>query len=108
MLRKTKLALAAALILGAAGAAQAANDNQSDPTRGFAYGPMGQRVGGSAVNPIHHLSTRGKAHHAAPAEGAYAFAPGMSSGGSCEQRFKSFDPATGTYMGLDGARHPCK
>jgi hypothetical protein len=25
----------------------------------------------------------------------------------CETRFHSFDPATGTYMGFDGIRHPC-
>jgi hypothetical protein len=25
----------------------------------------------------------------------------------CAQRFHSFDPATGTYIGRDGARHPC-
>jgi hypothetical protein len=58
MLRKSKLAIAAALLLGAASAAQAANDNQSDPTRGFPYGPEGQKMGGKAVNPVHHLSTR--------------------------------------------------
>jgi BA14K-like protein len=27
--------------------------------------------------------------------------------GSCAQRFHSFDPATGTYLGRDGRRHPC-
>jgi hypothetical protein len=27
---------------------------------------------------------------------------------SCAQRFHSFDPATGTYLGRDGARHPCQ
>jgi hypothetical protein len=25
----------------------------------------------------------------------------------CAQRFKSYDPATGTYLGYDGVRHPC-
>jgi hypothetical protein len=25
----------------------------------------------------------------------------------CETRFRSFDPATGTYTGFDGARHAC-
>lgn len=25
----------------------------------------------------------------------------------CRQRFKSYDPATGTYLGFDGLRHPC-
>ncbi|MGZ3311613.1 MAG: BA14K family protein [Xanthobacteraceae bacterium] len=23
------------------------------------------------------------------------------------QRFKSYDPRSGTYLGYDGARHPC-
>jgi len=25
----------------------------------------------------------------------------------CEQRFRSYDPSTGTYLGFDGQRHPC-
>lgn len=25
----------------------------------------------------------------------------------CSQRFKSYDPASGTYLGYDGKRHPC-
>jgi BA14K-like protein len=25
----------------------------------------------------------------------------------CMQRFKSYDPNSGTYLGYDGARHPC-
>ena len=25
----------------------------------------------------------------------------------CEQRFKSYDPASGTYLGYDGERHAC-
>jgi hypothetical protein len=58
MLTKNRLAIAAALLLGAASAAQAGSDNQCDPTRGFPYGPEGQRVGGNAVNPVDHLSTR--------------------------------------------------
>ncbi len=53
-----RLAIAAALLLGVASAAQAASDNQSDPSRGFPYGPEGQRVGGKAVNKADHLSTR--------------------------------------------------
>ncbi len=26
----------------------------------------------------------------------------------CAARFHSYDPSTGTYLGLDGARHPCR
>jgi hypothetical protein len=25
----------------------------------------------------------------------------------CAQRFRSYDPASGTYLGYDGSRHPC-
>jgi BA14K-like protein len=25
----------------------------------------------------------------------------------CQQRFRSYDPSTGTYLGNDGLRHPC-
>lgn len=25
----------------------------------------------------------------------------------CERRFRSYDPASGTYLGYDGYRHPC-
>jgi hypothetical protein len=25
----------------------------------------------------------------------------------CAQRFRSYDPASGTYLGYDGLRHPC-
>jgi BA14K-like protein len=25
----------------------------------------------------------------------------------CESRFRSYDPASGTYLGFDGLRHPC-
>ncbi len=26
---------------------------------------------------------------------------------SCAQRFRSYNPATGAYLGYDGLRHPC-
>jgi hypothetical protein len=44
----------------------------------------------------------------------YGYAPGgyvaPAPGGDvayCEQRFRSYDPASGTYLGYDGLRHPC-
>jgi BA14K-like protein len=36
--------------------------------------------------------------------GPYAMAPDAS---YCAQRYRSYDPASGTYMGYDGRRHPC-
>jgi hypothetical protein len=72
MSTKTRLAIAAALLLAAASAAQAASENASDPNRGFPYGPEGQRVGGKAVNPVHHLSTRPGGPYTPKALGAQA------------------------------------
>jgi hypothetical protein len=65
MLTKAKLAFAAAVIVLCAGsAAQAANDNQSDPARGASTGPEGQKQGGSAVNPaVHHSGHHAAMHH---------------------------------------------
>jgi hypothetical protein len=41
----------------------------------------------------------------------YYAAPGYYGGPSavayCEQRYRSYDPASGTYLGYDGYRHPC-
>jgi hypothetical protein len=51
----------------------------------------------------------------APAQG-YAYAPGPgyatgyedgNDGAYCQQRFRSYDPSSGTYMGYDGLRHSC-
>ena len=28
--------------------------------------------------------------------------------GYCMRRFRSYDPRSGTYLGFDGLRHPCK
>jgi hypothetical protein len=38
--------------------------------------------------------------------GAVTAAPG-NEGSNCAARFRSFDPASGTYLGRDGQRHPC-
>jgi hypothetical protein len=64
MLTKTRLAIAAALLLGVASAAQAANENVGERTGGFIHGPEGQKVGGKAVNPADHRSTGGASANA--------------------------------------------
>jgi hypothetical protein len=50
----------------------------------------------------------------APGSTDYGYAPGgyvePAPGGDvayCQQRFRSYDPASGTYLGYDGYRHPC-
>lgn len=40
----------------------------------------------------------------------YAVAPGYVGGNAvayCQQRFRSYDPGSGTYVGFDGLPHPC-
>jgi hypothetical protein len=45
-----------------------------------------------------------------PTYGGYVVADPYAGGndvGYCVQRFRSYDPASGTYLGLDGLRHQC-
>jgi len=51
----------------------------------------------------------------APPPGYYAppaYAPPPPPGGDwyayCASKYRSFDPASGTYLGFDGLRHPCQ
>jgi hypothetical protein len=45
------------------------------------------------------------------AQRPYYYSPGYVYGGDavgyCASRFRSYDPASGTYLGYDGYRHPC-
>jgi hypothetical protein len=43
-------------------------------------------------------------YQAAP---GYQGAPDSDDVAYCQQRFRSYDPATGTYLGYDGLRHAC-
>ena len=61
--------------------------------RGY-YG-NGAAIGGLAAGAIIGGAIANSQAHAAQAD-AY-----------CSQRYKSYDPASGTYLGYDGARHPC-
>jgi len=38
---------------------------------------------------------------------APAPAPGGDAVGYCMQRYRSYDPGSGTFLGYDGVRHPC-
>ena len=42
-----------------------------------------------------------------PAVGVVEQPAGIDAAGYCAQRFRSYDPASGTYLGFDGLRHPC-
>ncbi len=50
----------------------------------------------------------------APGDYDYGYAPGVVVGpsagdaqGYCAQRFRSYNPSTGMYLGYDGRYHPC-
>jgi hypothetical protein len=40
-------------------------------------------------------------------DGAVTVAPGDPDAAYCAQTYRSYDPASGTYLGNDGLRHPC-
>jgi hypothetical protein len=68
------------------GGALAANAYYGDPYYDDTYYDNGYYDDGTAVAVV-------------PAEGGDA--------SYCAQRYRSYDPASGTYLGYDGLRHPC-
>jgi BA14K-like protein len=73
---------------------------------GYSYGPAYSYGPGAA-----YAYAPGPSYSAAPGP-SYSAAPGpsYSAGGDesyCRQRFRSYDAASGTYLGYDGLRHSC-
>jgi hypothetical protein len=65
---------------------------------GYYYGPPGPYY----PAPGYGAPPAGYGYGPPPA-GAVAGDPS----GYCAKKYRSYDPATGTFMGKDGARHPC-
>jgi BA14K-like protein len=78
------------------------------PPPGYAGPPPGPPPAGYAGPP----PGPPPAGYAGP-PGGYAAAPSQAGGPSedaeayCAQRYRSYDPNTGTFLGNDGQRHPC-
>lgn len=75
---------------------------------GWGWGPGGCGWGGCGWGPGAGFATGvivGSAI-AAPPPVVYAAPPGNAVA-YCMRRFKSYNPATGTYLGYDGRRHRC-
>jgi len=81
---------------------------------GYYYGPYGYGYGGG-YGPDYAY---GPGYAYGPAyDDTYAYEPGYASGGRvvaagndasyCAQRYRSYDPSSGTFLGYDGRRHPC-
>jgi hypothetical protein len=88
---------------------------------GAGLGIAGAIVGGAIVGATRPYGYYGydsgygyESGYAYAPDPGYAYAPGYvapyAAGGEvgyCQQRFRSYDPASGTYLGFDGLRHPC-
>ncbi|RAI40819.1 BA14K family protein [Rhodoplanes roseus] len=72
---------------------------------GFATGAI---IGGALASQPSYGYGYGPGYGPAP---VYGGGPAYGGGGDavayCQQRFRSYDPASGTYMGYDGQRHSC-
>jgi BA14K-like protein len=90
--------LAAGAIIGGAVAA-------SRPWYGYDYAP-GYYSYGYDPGYYSYGYNPGYYDYGYVAPGGYAAAPDQSVA-YCEQRYRSYDPASGTYLGYDGLRHPC-
>jgi hypothetical protein len=71
---------------------------------GFGAGLVGGAIiGGALAAPYYYRPYYGPYYYPAP---AYGPGPGDPVA-YCMQRFRSYDPSSGTYLGYDGLRHPC-
>jgi len=74
---------------------------------GFGAGLLGGAIVGGALAapyyygaPYYPPAYYGPGYYPAPAYGGDATA-------YCARRYRSYDPASGTFLGNDGVRHPC-
>jgi BA14K-like protein len=81
------------------------------PGVGFAAGAL---IGGAIAGGAPYYYGGGPYYgYAEPYDDApppYAGEPAYGGGGNaayCTQRYRSYDPASGTFLGYDGRRHPC-
>jgi len=75
---------------------------------GFVTGAV---VGSALANPYYYGPYYGPYYAPGPYYGPGPYYYGRAYSGDavgyCMQRFRSYNPATGTYMGYDGRPHPC-
>lgn len=71
-------------------------------------GIAGALIGGAIIGATQPYGYYGYAPgYYGPAYVAPAPYVGGDAVGYCAQRFRSYDPYSGTYLGYDGLRHPC-
>ena len=72
---------------------------------GYGYGAYGQGYGGYEPDYA-EVPSYGYGPGPGPAY-RQSYVEGDNDAGYCQQRYRSYDPASGTYLGYDGLRHPC-
>ncbi len=80
--------------------------------RGYGGAAVGLGIAGALIGGAIIGSTQPYGYYGYPGYYGPAYvAPPPYVGGDavayCVQRFRSYDPYSGTYLGLDGFRHPC-
>jgi hypothetical protein len=75
---------------------------------GFGAGFLGGAIAGGALAAPYYYGPYAPYYYPPAAYGPYP-APGYGGNAAayCASRYKSYDPSTGTFLGYDGARHPC-
>ena len=77
------------------------------PGSGTGRGGYGRGGGGGAGALIGGLAAGALVGGAIAAGQANAAAAAQQNMAYCAQRFRSYDPGSGTYLGTDGYRYPC-
>ena len=79
-------------------------------SRALAQAPSGSYGTGNIVFPNDPAAAAAAGAYSTMvpgSDGAFAYVPAPARG-HCAQRFKSYDPRSGTYLGTDGRRHICR
>lgn len=78
--------------------------------RGYGYGGRDAAVAAGVIGGLAVGAAIAGAAAAPPPPPAYAPAYGPPGDwlAYCASKYRSFDPASGTYLGYDGLRHPCQ
>jgi hypothetical protein len=102
---------------GGGGARFAGGGFRGGGHRGFGGGLAAGIIAGSVIG----AGAYGPGYGYGYDPGYYAYGPGydddsyaymgdgapVADSGYCAQRYRSYDPGSGTYLGYDGLRHPC-
>jgi hypothetical protein len=102
-------ALVAIALLSTASATSAFAQSFSEPSAFQAANPNRDVLNGGALTPAGRMGLE-QPDGAVDTDGARNAHAQIDRPGAtaCVQRYRSYDPATGSFLGRDGRRHPCR